>query len=116
MSGIVGARLGAERVRANRDAPPAAEVEPFRRARLLDPGARVVVAQEDRRQPAPRPGHERRRDRQQDPRAVAGAPVGRHGAAMPHPPQPLERRVEHVARRAAADVGDEADAAGIAFA
>jgi hypothetical protein len=35
---------------------------------------------------------------------------------VPHAPQPLERGFEHVARRSAADVGDEADAAGIAFA
>src|SRR6266498_2944122 len=97
--------------------PPRSTLFPYTTLfRSLDRRPCGLVSEEDRRQPAPRPRHERRGDRHQHAGAVSRAPVGRHRAAMLHPPETFERSVEHVARRAAADVGDEADAARIAFA
>jgi hypothetical protein len=106
----------AERVGADGDAPPVTQVEPFQLAGVLDLRTRRLPAQEDRRQPAPRARDERWRDRHQDAGAVAGAAISGDGASVLHPPETLERSVEDAPRRAAADVGDEADAAGIAFA
>ena len=62
------------------------------------------------------PATERAVKREENSGAVAGDAVRGPCTAMPDRGEPGERAVEHVARRAAADVRDEADAARIAFA
>ena len=65
--------------------------------------------------PAPaRPG-ERGRERQQHARAVAGDAVGSPRAAVRDGGQAGERAIEQLPRGAAASVGDEADATGVAL-
>ena len=105
------ARVRAERIGPDRDAPPAAELETLLLARVLDPDARRARAQEDRREPAPGAGNERGGNRHQDAGAVAGAAIRGDGAPVLHAPEPLECSVEDASRGAATDVGDEADAA-----
>src|SRR5680860_372551 len=58
------------------------------------------------------PGEERARDRGQDSCAVTREAVGGDGLAVPHPGQPGERELHHLAAALAARVGDEADPAG----
>ena len=101
MSGIEARALGAERVRREpgpRRQPPRSS--PSALARLPDPGAVVVVAEEDKvASPHHGPGHERRWNRHQDPGAVTGAPVGCHGAAVADVREPLERGVQDLRAR-----------------
>jgi hypothetical protein len=105
----------AERARVGGDAPPADDPKALGGSRILDAAARAVLAQKDHRQSAPRPRNEHRCERKQDPGAVPGQAVGRDGATVPHAAEPLECGVEDRPRRAAAEVGDEADATRVAF-
>jgi len=110
-------RLGAcsERVRLHRHRPPAAGVDSLGAARLLDRRASRFVAEEDHREPAPRPGDERGGNRQQDARSVAGAAIRRDCAAVPDSAQTLEQRFDDGSRRPSLHVGDEADTARISL-
>ena len=105
----------AERVRLDSHRSPAGSLDSLGAARLLDRRARGGVADEHLREPAPRPGDELPRDREQDACAVAGATVGGDGSAVAYVRQSLERRVEDLPRGAAAGVGDEADPARVAL-
>ena len=66
-------------------------------------------------QPAPRPRHERGRDRQEQAGAVTGAAVRGDSATVTDVREPLQRRVQDLPRRAALCVGDEADATCVAL-
>ncbi len=68
------------------------------------------------RQPAPRPRHEGGRDRQQQAGPVAGAPVGRDGAAVANIRESLQRRIQDLPRGAPLRVGHEADSTCVALA
>ena len=103
----------AERIAVDGNLPPPGEPDPLRLARGFDPGPSTVVAQKDHREAAPRPGHERRRDRQQDARTVSRLAIGGDRPAVTHPPQPLQRPVEQLARRSRVQVRDKADATGV---
>ena len=59
------------------------------------------------------PPHERVRNLEQYPRAVAGARIRGNSATVREIVEELERLVDDVARADAMDVGDEADAAGV---
>ena len=105
----------AQRLRHDGDAPPARSLDSLPRAGLLDSGARALVTEEHLGEPAPRPRHERCRNRQEDAGAVARAVVGGDRPTVPDVRKPFERGVENLTRGAAARVGDEADATGVAL-
>ena len=108
-------RRRAEGRHLERHVAPAGGLEALRATGLLDDVPQPRLAQEAHRQAGTaRPG-ERRRERQEHARAVAGDAVGGPRAAVRDGGQARERAIEQLARGAAAYVGDEADAAGIAF-
>ena len=105
----------AERRDLERHVAPAGGLETLRATGFLDDVPQPRLAQEAHRQAgAARPG-ERGRERQEHAGAVAGDAVGSPRAAVRHGGETRERTIEQLARRPAADVGDEADAAGVAF-
>ena len=108
--------LLAERAGHHGDLAPPSQTNPLRGAGRLDLVAGGVVAQEDHPQPAPGRRNERPRNRQQDSGPVSRPPVGRHGAAMTKPREPLQDAVEDRARGLPRCIGEKADAAGVAFA
>src|SRR5207248_1443759 len=74
-----------------------------------------LVSQEHHGKAAARGGEECPGQRQQEPGAIAGTTVGGCGSTVADTPERLQQDVDDLARRAAVDIGDEADAAGIAF-
>ena len=106
----------AERLRPDRDAAPAARLETFRPAGVLDRRAQPALAEEAHREPGAGPSGQRLGEWQQDPRAVTRDAVGRPRPAVPDGGKPGEGPIEQLARRAPAHVRDEADATGIPFA
>src|SRR5207244_8041620 len=109
-------RLLTERVEVDGDCPPAGRLESLGATGFLDRLARRLVPQEDHREPAALRRNERPRNRDQEAGAVSRLAVGRDRAPVPHADEPLEERVENLTRGPAARLGDEADAASIAFA
>ncbi len=108
-------RRRAERRDVVRDVAPPERIQPLQPAGLLDDVPQPRLAQEAHRDPAVDDPRERRREREQDAGSVPRDAVRRPGAAVRDGAEPGERAVEDLARRAAARVGDEADAAGIAL-
>ena len=72
--------------------------------------------QEAHREPGALLARQPRVEGQQQARAVAADPVRCPGAAVRDRREARKRAIEQLARRATASVGDEADAAGVAFA
>ena len=95
--------------------PPARGFEALRATGVLDRRPQPALAEEAHREARVGPATERVRQREENSGAVPGDAVCGPRTAMPDRREPGERAVEHVARRAAVDVRDEADAARIAL-
>jgi len=105
--------LVAESVGVDRHLAPPEHLQPFLATSRCKSLAVRFVAEEDHAEPAARRGQQRARYREQQAGTVARLPVGGDGTAVLDAAKPLEQRVENGTRGAAADVGDEADAAGV---
>ena len=110
-----GERGDADRLVACGHGPPAGWFEALRAAGILDRRPQPALAEEAHREAGVGPAAERVRQREENAGAVAGDAVRGPRTAMPDRREPGERAVEHVARGAAVDVRDEADAARIAL-
>ena len=110
-----GERGHADRLVARGYRPPAGGLEALRAAGILDRRSQPALAEEAHREARVGPTAHRVGQWEENAGAVAGDAVRRPGAAMADRREARQRPVEHVARRASAHVGDEADAARIAL-
>ena len=111
-----GERGDAQRGGTDRHAPPAGRSQPLGATGVLDGRTQPPLAEEAHREPGL--GHIRSASSSAaaTPRAVPRDPVGRPRAAMPDGGEARERAIEQLSRRTPAEIRDEADPAGTAFA
>ena len=95
--------------------PPAGRLEALGAAGVLDRRSQPALAEEAHREPCIGPAAQRVRQREENSGAVTGDAVRGPRTAMADSRKPGERAVENIARRAAAHVRDEPDAARIAL-
>ena len=114
-AGHRGDRSGPERGHVDRNVAPAERLEPFCTTGFLDDSPEPRLAQEAHRDTGAIDPGQRPVERQEHAGAVARDAVGGPGTAVRDGGEPRERAIDELARRAPTRVGDEADAAGVAF-
>ena len=96
--------------------PPLLDCQAFEGGQRLDPGAGIIGGPHEQVGHPAAGAEDRRGDGEQKSGTVAGAGIGSHRAAVDDARQAVQGGVDDAPRRATVGVGDEANAAGVAFA